>query len=187
MDVLEGAVRVLCLCLGGLMLLAAVHKGRVLIRRSADVERLMQVSESRRRHASTWLLLALVVEVAVAVALVLVPVVGLGAALVLLATYSRELRRLAPEESCNCFGNFLRDSRVAAMRRNLTLGVLGFLALVATGAAAVTPAPVSQGTVGAALVVGAFAGSVSVLGRVGRRAGAAAEGRSRQEGGWFAA
>jgi hypothetical protein len=186
MEILDSGVRVVCLCLAVLMGIAAIHKIQVLVRGLSDMEPMLHVTEWHQRHAVLLLAAALIAELATAASLVVVPVVGLGASLALLGIYSWHVRRLAPDESCNCFGNFLRDGRVSAMRRNLILGAPGAAAFVAVVTGALQAAPISQATAGTALILTMIGASGSLLRDIGRRGGAAAERRARQEGGWFA-
>lgn len=155
MEVAEAAIRIFCLCLAALMALAVVHKVKVLAAGDAYRQPLIRLTAWRRRHPSLALGLAANAELAIALLLVLASPAGLGAALALLAVYSWELRRLDAENPCDCFGSFLAMSRVAALRRNLALGVISAAAFVPVAAGVVAPAPVSQATVGGALLVAA--------------------------------
>lgn len=177
----EGATRVVCICLAGLVALAVVHKAKVLVARTASVEPLIQLTEWRRRHAIALLASAATVEAAIAVTLVAVPTVGLGAALVMLIVYSLQLRRLPAEESCDCMGNFLSYSRAAALKRNGVLGSVAAAAMIASVTGVAPAASVSQATVGAALIVAAFAVPVGLLPKLTRRAGLAASPRERDQ------
>lgn len=172
--VASGASRVICLCLAGLVALAAAHKIRVLAAGTPSAEPLMQVTAWRRRHAARVLGLAAAVEVAITAALLAAPGAGLGAALLMLGVYSWDLRRLPADESCNCMGNFLSHTRSAALRRNAVLAALAAAAFVAALTGAAPVAAISQPTVGATLIVGAIVLAVDVLPKTARRAGVAA-------------
>jgi hypothetical protein len=186
-DIAEGAMRVVALSLFALMLLAATHKLRLVANGAAATQPLMQLAAWRRRHAAWLLGGAAVVELAIAGVLIAAPVAGMAAVLALLAVYSTELRRLAKDEDCGCLGNFLSASRNAALRRNLVIASVTVAALAATATGTLAPAPISQATVGAALIVlvGAL---VPLAGPPGitRRAGVAAEAHGRRGGGWLA-
>jgi hypothetical protein len=158
------AIRVVGLSLSGLLLLAVVHKARVLAAGAARDQPLMQLGRLRRRHAPSLLALAAAVESVVAVVLILFPPVGLAAILALLGPYTWELRHIRADQPCNCLGNSLGATRVAAIRRNVVLAALAAAALVPVVAGSTRVGPISQATVGTALLVLAAAvPSVSLI------------------------
>lgn len=180
-DDLAGA---LCLCAAGLILLAAVHKGRAVALGTAVSQPLMQLSDWRREHAAPLLAMLGACELVVVAALVLEPAAGMGGALALLALYTWELRRLAPDEHCDCFGNFLRTERNVALRRNVLLMAALGASLTATLLGAAEPVTGSQPAIGVALVAAAITAGIEAMPRVAPRAGVAADGQRR--GGRFA-
>src|ERR1700740_1869112 len=91
-----------------LLALAVVHKGRVIARGGAASEPLVKVSRLRSLHARAVLTLTAGIEAVLVVLLVGSPTVGLAATTALTIAYAFELRRLEPDEPCNCFGDVLR-------------------------------------------------------------------------------
>lgn len=182
----SGAIRVFCLCLAALLLLAVLHKLRLLRTGAAATQPLLALTPWRERHANALLATAACVEILTVVALVVTPVLGLAATIAVLAAYTAELWRLDRSQDCGCFGDVLSASRNDAIRRNailLTLAAASRLS-AATGVAPV--GDISQATVGAALMaVGALVAASVAIG-AGRRAGVAADVSSRKGGGWLA-
>jgi hypothetical protein len=155
-------VRVGALLIAGVFAFGVAHKLIVLVRKTASEQALIRRSPWRRRHASPILLVAGLVEACTAAALVLVPTAGLAAGSCLLLLYTVELTKLRPDETCGCFGRvFDAGSRYEAILRNLVLATLaaGILAYcVATGTSF---GPLSQRSLGAALL--AFSIATSLL------------------------
>ena len=164
------------------MAVAAVHKARVVAAGDAENHPLMELSDWRQRHAAFVLMAAGVLEVAVATLLIAVPSFGLSATLLLLAVYSLELKRLAPEQHCNCLGNFLRDTRTTALRRNAVLALIAGVTFAATASDLVDPAGISQATIGGTILVGALLAPMHALRTMLQRSGIAAETRARNGG-----
>lgn len=183
-EIAGGAIRVVALFLAILFVLAAVHKVRVVALGGAHELPLMRLDEWRTRHAQALLALAAVAEIAVAVLLLVAPPEGLGAALALLLRYSWDLRRLKPQQSCGCFGNFLKANSISALRRNVMLAAASGAAFVPAITGWTEPASISQATAGGALaIVAAFAAADAVI-RVTQPAGTA--GDFRRAGGGLA-
>jgi methylamine utilization protein MauE len=176
-DVAAVAIRVVSVCIAALLVLALVHKARVIAMGGAAREPLMQFAW-RRPYASVVLGFAGAVELAIAVLLLVTPSLGLGGALVLLAIYSWEVRRLPSDQPCNCFGRSLLHTRDAALQRNLILAVFCVAAFVPSVTGAVTAAPISQATIGAALIVLAARLPFELLPRITNRASILADPRT---------
>jgi hypothetical protein len=123
--VAETAVRSLSLFLAALLALAIAHKLQLLRTGRAATQPLVKSHGLRGSRAALALSLALIAGAAVVTALVVSPELGLPATAALLVLYAFELRRLAAQETCGCFGEWLAASRRAqAIRRNLALGAL---------------------------------------------------------------
>jgi hypothetical protein len=166
--VLDPLVRGVSLALAGLFVWAAAHKAHVVRERTAGHEPLMQLSQWRVRHAAALLAVATFVELTVAALLLLVPAAGFAAAAGLAVFYARELRRLPPDASCNCFGAVMAQGRTSAIHRNLVLSAIGLAgaATYLSGAAATTS--ISQGAVGVALMAGASIAAAAALTHLAR-------------------
>jgi hypothetical protein len=175
------ALRVASLLIAALLLVALVHKVRVLAAGGAHEMPLIRLAEWRRRHAAVLLAFAAGGELVVAVLLVVVPTAGLGAATVVLGGYAWELRRLDPDQSCGCFGNFLRTTGEMAVLRNLVLAAISGAAFVLALSGVVTTAAISQATVGGTLVAFAVVLAVDSVARVLQPGGVI--GHVRSEGG----
>jgi hypothetical protein len=162
MFAVETAVRVISLCLCALLALAVVHKVRVLAAGMASSEPLIKRRSWRNGRAAGALVLAGAAELVVIGALLVWPAVGFVAVSVLLALYSLELSSLDPDLPCNCFGEVWPTRTATAMKRNVSLAVLAASGGVLYATELVSVAPVSQRTVGIALVVitGATAGEL---------------------------
>jgi hypothetical protein len=133
-------------------LVAAVHKVVVVRARRAATQPLVAYSPWRRRHAGVLVAAVVAVEALAVLLLAAAPTVGFGLAVVLLAVYTAELRRLRPDQDCDCFGPTLTTDRGGALRRNLGLLVVSGAALVALLSGAVPVAGLSQVVVGIALL-----------------------------------
>lgn len=181
-DLTSSAIRVVALLVAALFAVAIAHKARVIARGDARAQPLVQLSDLRRSHAVLVLALAATLETAIVFALILAPLAGLAAALLLLGCYSVELRKLAPGATCDCFGNFMRDTGAAAVRRNIALCTACALALVLALTGVADPASLSQATIGAALVIVAGILAADVL-RVTIQPAGAAPDRPRRGGG----
>jgi hypothetical protein len=156
--------RVGALLIAGVFALGVAHKVVVLVRKTAREQALIQRSPWRRRHASRALRAAAVVEACTAVALVLVPTAGLAASSCLLLLYTLELTKLRPDETCGCFGHvFDAASRYEAILRNLVLATLAAGILAYCAATGTRVGPLSQRSLGAALLAFSFATSLLAL------------------------
>jgi hypothetical protein len=133
-------------------LMAAVHKVEAVRAGRAATQPLFAHSPWRRRHAGVLLAAVATVEALAVLLLAAAPTVGLGLAVVLLAVYTAELRRLRPDQDCDCFGPKLTADRAGALRRNVALLLVSMGALVALLAGAVPVAGLSQAVVGTALL-----------------------------------
>lgn len=165
---LDPMVRGVSLALAGLFVWAVTHKAHAGWERTAGFEPLMQLSPWRRRHSAALLAVAGLVEVTVAALLLLVPAVGFAAAAALTLIYARELRRLPPDASCNCFGAVMAQGRTSAINRNLVLSAVGVAGSAAYLAGAAEVTSISQGAVGVALMAGASIAAVAALTHVAR-------------------
>jgi hypothetical protein len=159
-------LRVASLLIAALLLVALLHKVRVLARGGAHEMPLIRLDEWRRRHAVALLAIAAGCELVVAVLLLLVPTAGLGAATVVLGGYAWELRRLDPDQSCGCFGDFLKTTGERALLRNLVLAAISGTAFVLALSGVVTTGGISQATAGATLVAVAVVLAVDSVMRV---------------------
>jgi hypothetical protein len=160
----DSVLRVAALCLAALFALAAAHKFRVVLRGEAAHEPLIQRVAWRDRHATAVVLVAGFIEVGIAAMLAARPQLGAVAALAVLGVYTGELRRLAPDEACRCFGALLESSgRRRLLQRNAVLMAAALVVAVAPSAAGLRVADLSGATVGAALVVFAVVSSVEAL------------------------
>lgn len=169
-------LRALTLCLGVLLFVAIVHKARVLRAGSAASEPLIQLSPWRRRHATPLLLLALGLESAIALVLLVSPNIGCLAFAILTIGYAVDLRRLRPDEPCNCFGGVLRaTNRHAAIVRNVLLSAISATAAALYVSDTIEREPVSQETLGIALLLLSLVASVELLQRLPRAPRAAHE------------
>jgi hypothetical protein len=158
------ALRSISFVFAALLALAAAHKATVIVQRNATAEPLMQLTDWRRRHATALLLTAGIVEVLVCVALLLRPAAGFASLGVLAIFYAVNLRRLAATDTCNCFGSALKSpSRRAAIVRNVAIAGVAVPASALYGSSAVAVAPVTQTTLGVALLIAAAIASVDLL------------------------
>lgn len=163
----SAGARGFALCLAMLMLLAAAHKAVALRRGHAANDPLLKLNSWRRTHAPLLFAGVATMEVGLAVGLVFDPPVGLALTIGLLTLYSREMRRLQPEDSCNCFGETLHStSRRSALVRNGVLGGLGALVLSGYAVGVIEIVSLSQAIVGGAFVVMATAVGVDSARRV---------------------
>ena len=105
--VVETVFGTLSLCFAVLLGAAVLHKFSVLSRGTAAAQPLIKVRGLQGRRAAVVLAAGAALEVAVAATLVLAPGPGFLTVAVLLLFYASELRRLAPEENCHCFGEWL--------------------------------------------------------------------------------
>jgi hypothetical protein len=154
-----------------MLLLATVHKARSAGAGTATAEPLMRLTEWRRRHATSLLLAAALIEALVCVALLIRPTIGFAALTALALFYAVNLRRLSPNDGCNCFGSaFKSPSRRAAIARNAGIAAISAAGVALYATTALPVAPDSQATVGVALVVMAAALSVDLLRYVPRPA-----------------
>jgi hypothetical protein len=160
-------LRSVSICVVALLGLAVVHKVRVLRNGQAPNEPLLRLTSWRRRHAFGVLLAVGILEAGIAAMLLLAPAVGFAMLAALASGYAVELRRLARDEPCNCFGSTLRvGSRQTAMVRNILLAAFGVTAAVLYTASAIKIAPISETTFGVALVVSSVIVSADLLQRL---------------------
>jgi hypothetical protein len=158
------ALRSFSICFAALLGLAVIHKGRVLAAGRAAEEPLLRVSSWRRTHAAPVLLTAGLAESCIAVLLLVSPMAGFGALGALALAYVADLRRLAENEPCNCFGSALRATgRRAAIARNVGIAGVSGVATVLYATSAVTVAPVTQTVIGVALIIAAAVTGVDLL------------------------
>jgi methylamine utilization protein MauE len=158
------ALRSLSIFFAGLLVLAVVHKVRVLSGGQAERDPLMRLSRWRLRHASGLLLAAGILEAGIAVLLLVSPLAGYGALFALALGYAIDLRRLADDQACNCFGSALQaSSRRAVIARNVCIAGVSSVAasLYATSAAGIEP--VTQSVIGVALIITAAVAGVDLL------------------------
>jgi Methylamine utilisation protein MauE len=160
-------VRSLGLTLAVVFLAAAIHKLAVVRAGRAAAEPLVALSPWRRRHAPILFAAAAAVEATAALLLAVAPASGYGLAVVLLAFYTAEVRRLRPDQDCNCFGATVATDRAGALRRNLVLLLASIAALAGLLSGAVEVATLSQVVVGTALLLLAAISAVVALQRLG--------------------
>lgn len=123
--ILAEYARIVSLGIALLFALAIRHKLAVVLNGTAEAEPLLALSAFRRAHAATIFALVTIVEAIVALLLIATPAVGLAATALLTACYTLQLRRLPPNEPCNCFGAaFSVQSRTTAMTRNFVIVIL---------------------------------------------------------------
>ena len=158
---LDVALYSLALFFAALLMLAIVHKVRVLRGGQPAAEPLMKVTEWRMSHARTLLVAAAAMECVICVSIVAAPPLGFIALGILAAGYSFDLRRLPEQEPCNCFGGAIEspNSR-AAIRRNVGIASVSLAAAVLYMTDVADVAGLSQTTVGAALVLAGFVASI---------------------------
>lgn len=138
--------------LAAIFTISGLHKTAVLTRQMASEEPLLRESEWRLRHASSILAAAAVIETALVIALIAVPTQAGAASAAVTAVYMLELRRASTGVPCNCLGRFLDlPNRRFELIRNGILIALS-LGVTVVGLALGTVAPISQRTVGSALV-----------------------------------
>lgn len=186
LELSSGAIRVFCFCLAALLLLAVLHKVRLLRTGAAATQPLLALTPWREQHANVLVVSAACVELLSGVALVVTPVLGLAATIAVLAVYTAELWRLDRNQDCGCFGDVLSASRNDAIRRNTILLTLAGASLVSAATGFAPVGDISQATVGAALMAVAALVAASAAIGAGRRAGVAADVTSRKGGGWLA-
>jgi hypothetical protein len=157
------------LCLASLFLLALIHKVQVLLAGTASAEPLIRNRGLHGARAAAALGVGAAIEVGIIFALVVQPAIGCTATSTLLLAYTWELRSLAEEESCGCFGQLLElQTRSAAIARNIALATLAMLSSVVYLTGTVEVASLSQLTVGLALLVASAAGAGALLHREAR-------------------
>lgn len=150
--------------LAGLLVLAIAHKVRVTTSGGAGDEPLVAITRWRRRHAAILLLVAAGVECLVCAALLFRPAIGYAALAVLAVFYVASMRRLSPDDACNCFGSAFRSpSRRSAMVRNGVIAAVSAIGASLYATSAVAVAPASQTTIGVTLVLAAAALSFELL------------------------
>lgn len=134
--VLRQAPHAVAVLISALLILAAVHKIRVVRRSGGSTEPLIRAyGITGSTLASTVLLVVAAVELGVAGALVAYPQVGYFAAAGLIGLYARALKRLPASQPCACFGEgVLEVSRSTAIARNVLLGTTTFILGVAMAA-----------------------------------------------------
>jgi hypothetical protein len=154
------------LALALVFLVAAWHKMVVVRGRRAAVEPLVALSPWRRRHGTVLLLAVAAVEVLAALLLAALPVAGFGLAAGLLAFYTFEVRRLRPDQDCNCFGALTASDRAGALSRNLVLLALSGAAAGALLSGAVDVAGITQVAIGSALLLVAALAALAALERM---------------------
>jgi hypothetical protein len=155
------------LALAVVFLAAAAHKLAVVHAGRAAAEPLLALSPWRRRHAPILFAAVAAVEVAAALLLAVTPTSGYGLAVVLLAFYTAEVRRLRPDQDCNCFGAMVATDRAGALRRNLVLLLASGAALAGLFSRAVQVTTLSQVVIGTALLLLAAISAVVALQRLG--------------------
>jgi hypothetical protein len=167
--VAETALRSLSFGFAGLFLLAAAHKLLTLAAGTEDEQPLLARRGVRGAGARAALSITAAVEVAVAALLAVKPAVGFLAAAGLLAFYTRELRLLAPDEGCRCFGGLLDvETPRGSIRRNLALVAIAVVGAVSYLSEAVGIASASQLTVGIATLTLAVPAAMFLLNRQAR-------------------
>jgi hypothetical protein len=150
----ETALRSASLFFAAILLVAMVHKLQLLRRGKAQSQPLIRSYRLRSAVAALLLVVAIVAEAATVAGLLLVPTIGFAASALLLSLYAFELRRLAPGESCGCFGEWLAVARRAeAIRRNIVLAVVAIVGAGVYQSGIVEPSAISQASAGSALVV----------------------------------
>jgi Methylamine utilisation protein MauE len=158
------ALRSISFVFAALLLLAVAHKGTAIASGAARAEPLMRLGPWRRRHATALLAAAATVEILICIALLIRPAVGFAALSVLALSYAVNLRKLSPNDGCNCFGSaFESRSRGTAILRNAGIAAISAVGAVLYASSAVPVAPVTQLTVGVALLLGAAATSIDLL------------------------
>jgi methylamine utilization protein MauE len=180
--IVEWALRLCSLGLVGLLGLAVLHKARTVASGEAHLDPLVRLRHWRPPVAARVFVVVAATELAVAAALLAAPGAGFVAAAALLIAYVGPLRALPADESCHCFGRVLQTrTRSRAIVRNLVLGATSAAgaALVIGGVAEV--APLSQATIGVALVAMAAITAPDALKRM--LGGTAAAARPRRAGG----
>jgi methylamine utilization protein MauE len=154
--VAETAFRSLSLFFAALLALAISHKLQLLRTGRAAAQPLIKSHGLDSTSAALALTLALIVEAAIIAMLILWPEFGLPATASIFVVYAFELRRLSPQETCGCFGDWLAATRRAqAIRRNLLLGGLATIGGVVYQADLVDPVGISQASAGATILVAA--------------------------------
>jgi hypothetical protein len=166
----ETMFRSLTLVLTALLVLAVAHKVQLLRSGRAGSQPLIKSHGLHGAGAAVALSLGAVVEVAVAAALVLAPQYGFPATAALFLLYAHDLRRLAPNETCGCFGEWLAAARrTQAIRRNLTLAGLAVIGGVAYQTEVVDAVAISQASAGATIVIVAIVLPLVMRRRVAQR------------------
>lgn len=167
------AARALSLLLAVLLVVAVVHKAKVLAVGVPQDEPLTRARRWSGTRARLALILAVAAELVAVAALIFVPRFGFGVVTGLLLLYVLELRRLSPYEDCACFGDVLpRARRDQAMARNILLALFSIGAGVGYWTRGIAVAAIDQQTVGVALVAAALVFAPAAL------AGALRRGRS---------
>jgi hypothetical protein len=163
----EEVARGVALALAALFMLAVVHKVDVLRSGDAAREPLVRDTALLRRHARLAVGAALAAELGAATLLVLAPAYGYGVALVLVTVYAARLRRLPADQRCNCFGSVMHaDRRSSAIARNVAIGAVAVLAVAGYATGGLDTAPLSDGTLGTALVVAAAIAGLDAAARL---------------------
>lgn len=152
--VAETAFRSVSLLFAALLALAIAHKVHLLVAGRAAAQPLIKSHGLEGARAALLLSLALVVEAVIASALVVSARLGLAATAAVFLLYAFELRRLAPHETCGCFGEWLAVTRRAqAIRRNVLLGGLAAIGSAVYQTGVVEPVAISQASAGTAILV----------------------------------
>ena len=110
------------MALAVLFAITVAHKSRVLVRGEAADEPLLRRHPVLARHAPLILAVVVTLEVAVTALLVTRPTWGFVVAAAVVAGYTTQVRGLAPDQSCHCFGDVLdAESRDSALLRNAVI------------------------------------------------------------------
>jgi hypothetical protein len=127
--VLRQAPHAVAVLVSALLVLAAVHKVRVVGGNGATNEPLVKAyGVAGSTLASTILVIAATVELGTAAALLAYPEAGYFVAAGLIGLFARALKRLPMGQPCACFGEgVLQVSRATAIARNIVLSTTTFI------------------------------------------------------------
>jgi hypothetical protein len=130
MDVIQVVAQAWTVMLTVAFALAVAHKVELLTTHTAKDQPLAQLAPWRSLGQERVVAAVAVCELAIIVIAVMDPIIGLGAAVLLLAAYASQLRRLGDGlTECGCFGLSWLDAVVDPVRRNLVLLVVTVMVL----------------------------------------------------------
>lgn len=108
------------LAFAGLLLLAALHKVRVLFAGQAPKDPLLVSHRWISAHATALILMAAIGETIIAVLLVVTPPIGFTALSALLISYISLLLSAPSDSPCSCFGDrYWQSTRYSAIVRDI--------------------------------------------------------------------